>query len=157
MDALSTLLRLGFAACLSGAVAGLLLAGAMFFGAHLDEPVSGWAITGSAGLAELGSLAQFAVTTGIIVASVPAFLAGAALWGLGRHRRAARHVLAWAAAGAAVGAHLWALLELAFWTPGRGARLTYVDAGFFLACLIAGAGAALAFRTTMNCTAFMEE
>ncbi|HEX8513006.1 MAG TPA: hypothetical protein VF688_07850 [Allosphingosinicella sp.] len=157
MDAISTLLRLGFAACLSAAVAGSLLAVALFFGARLDEPLTGWASIGSAGLAELGSLAAFGITTGIVVASVPAFLAGAALWGMSRYERHAGHAFAWAAAGAAVGALLWALLELTFWTPGRGARLTYVDAGFFLACLIAGTGGALAFRTTMKCTAFMEE
>ncbi len=157
MDAISALLRLGFAACLSAAAAGLLLAMALFFGARLDEPLVGWASSGPARLAKFRSLAAFGITVGLMVASVPAFLAGGALWGLGRYRRGARRVLAWAAAGAGVGALLWALLELAFWTPGRAARLTYVDAGFFLACLIAGAGGALAFRATMNFTAFMEE
>ena len=157
MDAIATLLRLGLAACLSGAVAGLLLAGALFFGSHLDEPLIGWATTGSAGLAELWSLASFGIVIGIAVATLPAFFAGAAMWGMSRYRRTARHALAWAGAGAAIGACLWALLELSFWTPGRGAHLTYVDAGFFLACLIAGSGGALAFRTTMTWTAFMDE
>jgi hypothetical protein len=157
MDAISTLLRLGLAAFLSAAIAGLILSLALFFGARLDEPLIGWASAGSAGLAELRSVAAFGITVGLMMASVPAFLAGAALWGLGRYRRGARQAPAWAAAGAVGGALLWALLELTFWTPGRGARLTYVDCGFLLACLVAGAGGALAFRTTMNWTAFMEE
>lgn len=157
MDAIATLLRLGFAASLSGAVAGLLLAVALFFGSHLDEPLLGWGSVRSGGLAELWSLALFGITMGIFVATLPAFFAGTALWGMSRYKQGARHPLAWAGAGAAVGAFLWALLELSFWTPGRGAHLGYVDAGFFLACLIAGTGGALAFRATMTGTEFMEE
>jgi hypothetical protein len=157
MDAIATLLRLGFAALLSAAAAGLLLALALFFGSKLDEPLVGWAATGSAAVADLWALVSFGVTMGILVATLPAFLAGAAMWGMARHKRAARHALAWAGAGAAVGALLWALLELTFWTPGRAADFSYFDAGFFLACLIAGAGAALAFRTFMTWTRFMED
>ena len=134
MDAIATLLRLGLAACVSGAVAGVLLAVALFFGSNLDEPLLGWSSIGSSGLAELWALAMFGLTMGLLVATVPAFFAGAVLWGMSRYERAARHALAWAGAGAAVGAILWALMELSFWTPGRGARLTYIDAGFFLAC-----------------------
>jgi hypothetical protein len=157
MGAIATLLRLGLAACLSGAVAGLLLSLALFLGSNLDGSFTGWASTGSTGLTDLLLLAMFGVTMGIFVATLPAFFAGAALWGMGRHKRAARHALAWAGAGAVVGALLWALLELTFWTPGRAAHLSYVDAGFLLACLIAGVGGALAFRAAMTCTEFMEE
>jgi hypothetical protein len=157
MGAISTLLRLALAAGLAGAMAGLLLALAIFLGSHLDEPLLGWASTGSAGLAEFWSLVLFGTTLGILVAGLPAFFAGAAMWGMSRHRRAAHHAFAWAAAGAVVGACLWALLELSFWTPGRGANLTYLDAGFFLACLVAGTGGALVFRAAMTCTAFMDE
>jgi hypothetical protein len=154
MDAIATLFRLGLAAGLSGAAAGWLLAWALLFGANIDEAHIGWS---SAGLADLWFLAVFGITLGIPIGGVPSFFAGALLWGTGRHSRAARHVLAWAGAGAVVGALLWMLLELTFLTPGRGPHLTRTDIGFFIACLIAGAGGALTFRATMTCTAFMEE
>lgn len=154
MDAIATLFRLGLAAGLSGAAAGWLLACALFFGAGLDEPHMGWS---GAGLADLWFLAVFGITLGIPIGGLPSFFAGALLWGMGRHSRAARHVLAWAGAGALVGALLWVLLELTFWTPGRSPHLSRTDIGFFIACLIAGAGGALTFRATMTSTAFMDE
>lgn len=157
MDAIATLVRLGFAALISAAVAGLLLVLAMFFAAKLDDPLTVSAGIGWTELAELWPLLSLAVPMGIFVAGLPAFLAGATMWGIGRHRPGARRALAWAGAGASVGALFWALFELTFWTPGRSASFSGLDAAFFLACPTAGAGAALAFRAAMAWTRFMEE
>jgi hypothetical protein len=147
MAAIATFLHLALAACLSGATAGLLLAMAIFSASHWAEPVASWT---PARLRELLALAELGLTLGIVVASWPAFAAGSAMWAIGRRSQAARHGLAWAAAGSAVGALVWTLLELAVPTSGGGARLGYADAGILAACLAAGAGAALAFRATMR-------
>lgn len=156
MDAIATFLRLGLAACLSGAAAGLLFAVAVFCG-RIGQSFDAWWTSTSTPLAALGSLAAFGVVTGLVVASPPAFVAGAAMWATGRGSRRPRSPLAWACAGAAVGALFLALLELAFWTPGRGFSMTYGEAGLLAVCLAAGAGGALVFRATMILTGFMEE
>lgn len=156
MDAIATFLRLALAACLSGAAAGLLFTIAMF-GWRIGQPLGAWWTSAPAPLAALGSMAAFGVVTGLVVASPPAFVAGAAMWATGRGKRGPRSLLAWACAGAGVGALFRALLELAFWTPGRGSFLTYGEAGFLAVCLAAGACAALVFRAAMMLTRFMEE
>jgi hypothetical protein len=152
VGAIATLLRLALAASLSAASAGLLGGLALFFGMRLDGPSGG-----GAGLSDLASMASFGATMGLLVATLPAFLAGAALWGLSRHNRSARHALAWVGAGAAVGACLWILFELSFRTPGRHAYFAFAELGLLLACLIAGAGGALTFRAAMKCTDFLNE
>lgn len=155
MDAIVTFLRLALAACLSGATAGLLFSTAAF--GWRGQPFEAWWTSTSAPLAALGSLAAFGVVTGLVVASPPAFVAGAAMWAAGRGSRRPRSLLAWVCAGAGVGALLRVLLELAFWTPGRGSFVTYGEAALLALCLAAGAAAALVFRAAMILTGFMEE
>jgi hypothetical protein len=150
MAGIVMVLRLALAACLSGAAAGLLASLSIFFAPHLADPLDNWSREAPARLAELLATAEFGITLGIFVAGPPAFAAGSGMWALGRYSQSARHALAWAAVGGGIGAFLWALLELSFWTPGRGAAMTWVDAATFGICLASGAGGALVFRAAMR-------
>lgn len=139
------MVRLGLAALVSGAAAGLLATLALFIGGFLfGSPGSWWAS------AMLVDSLQVAVLAGLIVASLPAFFAGASMWALGDAFGAARHPLAWAAAGAAVGGALWIVFGLVLGRAGAGGGLDAFEAALLAASLVAGAGGALAFLAAMR-------
>ncbi|HYI41069.1 MAG TPA: hypothetical protein VE053_12200 [Allosphingosinicella sp.] len=138
------MLRLGLAALVSGAAAGMLATLALFIGGLLfGSPGSWWAFAMLADWLPIGFLA------GLVIASLPAFFAGSSMWALGDDFPYARHPLAWAAAGAAVGGALWSLFVLMLGTGGAG-RLDAMDAALLAAGLVAGAGGALAFLGAMR-------
>lgn len=83
---------------------------------------------------------------GLAIASLPAFFAGASMWAIGDSYGAARHPLAWAAAGAAVGGGLWVVFGILLGPDEIGADGWALCA----ASLIAGAGGALAFLGAMR-------
>lgn len=135
------LARLAFAALVSGAAAGLLASLAMLLGAAW---LGGWSWNVAPAEVMLAVLAA-GLAAGIVVAAPPAFLAGAAMWALGRRVEAARRPSAWATAGAAVGAFGWAAFATAIGLSVGEPGLTRPGA-LLPAAILAGAGAALAFR-----------
>jgi hypothetical protein len=138
--------RLALAALVSGAAAGLLAILALYVGALLL--LGGWAWEGLTPERLFAALAA-GMAAGLVVASLPAFLAGAAMCALGRRFEAARRVPAWAAAGAGAGLLLWAAFAIGvrarLGEPGLGGP----DATLLAACFV-GAGSALAFRAVVR-------
>ncbi|HEX8620602.1 MAG TPA: hypothetical protein VF718_01385 [Allosphingosinicella sp.] len=135
------LLRLALAALVAGAAAGLLLASAILLGATVLG--GGWtsqAPTLPGLVAGLGA----GLGGGLIVASGPAFLAGAAMCALARRFEGARRASAWAAAGAAAGLGLWAVVATAVERRIGEPGLVRPDGALVAAGL--GLAAALAFR-----------
>ena len=135
-----TMLRLAFAALVSAGTAGLLVPLLLGLPSLLDGFAGRWS-----GLSAALSILSIGVVGGLVVATLPAFFAGAWLWALGDRFGLARLPHAWAAAGASVGAGLWALFAAA---AGRGA----FEMILLAASLAAGAGGALAFRSVMHLT-----
>jgi hypothetical protein len=149
----ATILRLGLAALLSGTAAGLLLVASLLVGAVIAGADHGIG-TGETPGPEMALLAvRLAVQAGAAVATLPAFVAGAVMTGLAARFEAARHLPAWAAAGAAVGAAFWLLVELVLGQLPYGTRPSAVDEVFLAAFLFGGGGSALVFRGTMRLTA----
>lgn len=139
MMTVGMLMRLGLAALVAGVTSGALLVLAVYFGgAGIGHPEIPWMS------AMLFDWLETGLVAGLAVASIPAFVAGAAMWGLGRRIAAARRFPAWAAAGAAVGGALFALFGLVLGKMGRGG-LDSFETVLLCASLIAGAGGALAF------------
>jgi hypothetical protein len=139
------MVRLGLAALVSGAAAGMLATLAVFLGVLLFGSPEGWW-----GLAMLVDWLQLGFLAGLVVASLPAFFAGISMWAIGQDFVAARHPLAWAAAGTAVGAALWVVFGLVLGKAGADGRLDSLDLALLGASLIAGAGGALAFLGAMR-------
>jgi hypothetical protein len=141
------MMRLALAAFASGAAAGILLPLAFFAGGlFLTDLMTSWdAFEGLVGGLQAG------VAIGLVFASPPAFFAGAAMWALGERVAAARRPHAWAAAGAAVAATLWILLQcvVRLLTDGFGS-LDLFSLALLAASLPAGAGGALVFRGAMR-------
>lgn len=134
--------RLALAAMAAGAAAGLLATLELYLGALLL--LGGWAWEGVTAAKLLAGLAA-GLAAGLVALTLPAFLAGATMYALGRRFEAARRTPAWAAAGAAGGALLWALAIAAVHSrvgePGlAGLDPTLLAAGFI------GTGSALVFR-----------
>ena len=136
-------LRFIFAGVISAGIASLVLS--MLYGLVLAGPAGfifglffGWSL----------------VPLGLKTASIPAILAGGALWTLGLNRAGARHALVWAGTGAAVGlVVLWILL--AYQPVGGSALLAEQPInGFLMAGLFAVTGiiCASAFRAAMRLT-----
>jgi hypothetical protein len=140
-----TMIRLGLAALVAGGAAGILLALAVFLGGLLAGPAPEWWV-----FAMLIDWLQVGFLAGLVVATPPAFLAGASLWALGESFEAARRPPAWAAAGAFVGAALLALFEGLSGRFGSGGGLEAFDMAILAAALAAGAGSALAFLGSMR-------
>jgi hypothetical protein len=134
------LLRLALAALVSGAAAGLMMTAAALLGATWLGGLGRHSSTG-----DLAGALAAGTQAGLGAASLPAFVAGGGLWALGARRAAARSAPAWALAGAAAGLAGWALFSAAvrivLGEPGVGR-----PDGALLAALLAGSGAALAFR-----------
>ncbi|HEX8309591.1 MAG TPA: hypothetical protein VF645_14360 [Allosphingosinicella sp.] len=138
--------RLAFAAMVSAAAAGLLLPVLVALAGLLTGDSASWSAVWS-----LLFFVSIGIVGGLIFATLPAFFAGASMWALGMRFRAARLAPAWAAAGASVGAALWALFQsVAGPFAGRGAGAFEVM--LLGGCLAAGAGGALAFRSVMRLT-----
>lgn len=138
------MLRIGFAALVSGSAAGLLATLALFFaGLFFGSPGGWWGFWMLADWLPLGFLA------GLAVASLPAFFAGMAMCGLGEGFPAARRPFAWAAAGASVGGALWVLFSLLLGSVAEGG-LDALEVALLAVGLIGGAGGALAFLGTMR-------
>jgi hypothetical protein len=140
-----TMARLALAALASAATAGLLLALFLAAASLLAGAPGRWSDLQPALLMLL-----VGIVGGLVVATLPAFFAGASLWALGGRFPIARLPHAWAAAGASVGGALWALFA-AFtgaFHRGPGPLETILTA----ASLAAGAGGALAFRSAMHLT-----
>jgi hypothetical protein len=135
-------LRLGLAALVSGAAAGLMTILAIVCAGLL---LGGAAIGNWVTVVDVGAGLVTAIVAGIVVAAPPALLAGAAMCALGRRFEAARRTPAWAAAGAATGGWLWAALTLAVRILLGAPGPLRPDAVLLAAALI-GAVAALAFR-----------
>ena len=134
--------RLALAALASGAAAGMLLPLTLFVAAFAaGTAASWWAFAALVDWLKIGFVA------GLVLASFPAFFAGASMWALAGSIEAARRPSAWAAAGAAVGGAGWTLLGLML--RGGGAVDAF-ELAILAAALAAGAGAALAFRGTMR-------
>jgi hypothetical protein len=148
----STIARLGLAALLSGAAAGLLLILSLFIGALLARSGLGSGISDGSGVGMLLMMIGLGALAGIVLAAPPSFVAGAAMTGFAIRFETARRVPAWAAAGAAVGFGFWCLAALTlrpFFPPsGPGAA----DAALLTAFLLSGAAAALIFRGVMKLT-----
>jgi hypothetical protein len=139
---LKSLPRLALAALVSGAAAGLLATLALYVGALLL--LGGWAWEGLTAASLFAGLAAGAAA-GLFVATVPAFLAGATMWALGRRFEAARRLSAWSAAGAVGGVLFWAVAAAAVRIRVGEPGLTGLDATLLAAGFV-GAGSALAFR-----------
>jgi hypothetical protein len=141
MAAGGMMLRLALAALVSAATAGLLVP------LLLALP---WLLGGASGrgldLPAALLILAVGIVGGLVVATLPAFFAGASLWALGDRFGFVRLPHAWAATGASVGAGLWGLFEA---VAGTGAFATILLA----VSLAAGAGGALAFRSVMRLTA----
>ncbi|HEX6374480.1 MAG TPA: hypothetical protein VFZ91_02045 [Allosphingosinicella sp.] len=150
MAAVTIMLRLGLAALVAAAAAGSLLTLSIFLGSLVAAPPPGWTTV------ELLAWLRFGIEAGLIVATLPAFVAGALMEALGMRAPAARRAAAWAAAGAVIGAALWALFEAALWRSHREPAMFGQDLALLAACLAAGAGAALAFRWVMRRTQWLE-
>lgn len=133
--------RLALAALASGAAAGLLATLAVFLGASF---LGGWSWNVSPAEALFAMLAA-GVAAGLVAFSGPALVAGAAMCALARRVESARRAPAWAAAGAAVGALGWTAFAVAVGTSVGEPGLDR-PGGALLAAILAGAGAALAFR-----------
>jgi hypothetical protein len=144
MAAGGTTVRLGLAAIVSGAAAGMLATLAVFLGGLFGSPGSWWAFGMLVDWLPIGFLA------GLAIASLPAFFAGALMWALGDNFGAARHPLAWAAAGAAVGGALWILFGLVLGSAGAGGGLAALEAALLAASLVGGSGGALTFLGAMR-------
>jgi hypothetical protein len=139
------MVRLGLAALVSGATAGMLATLAVFLGVLLFASPEGWW-----GLAMLVDWLQIGFLAGLVLASLPAFFAGASMWALGQDFDPARHPLAWAAAGTAVGGALWLVFGLVLGEAGADGRLDPLESALFAASLIAGAGGAVVFLGAMR-------
>ena len=138
-------LRLGVAALVSGAAAGTLLPLAICLaGLFAGSAASWW------GFAMLITWLQVGFVAGLVVASLPAFFAGASMWALGASFDSARRPSAWAVAGAAVGGAGWVLLGLVIGGLDSGDGLDAFESAILAATLAAGAGAALAFLGAMR-------
>jgi hypothetical protein len=132
--------RLALAALVSGATAGLLATLSILL-AMLIGGRGAWKAPAPGDLAVL--LAD-GFGAGLIVASLPAFVGGAAMCALGRRFDYARRAPAWAAAGAGAGLVLWAVAATAVRIRVGEPGLARADGALLAAGL--GAGAALAFR-----------
>lgn len=141
MESGRMMLRLGLAALVSGAAAGMLATVAVFLDELFFRSAERWWT-----LSILADWLPIGLLAGLVIGSLPAFFAGASMWTLGHDFEAARHPLAWAVAGAAVGGALWGLFVLLLAGPGAGARFDLLLA----ASLVAGAGGALAFLGAMR-------
>lgn len=144
MAAGGMLFRLAFAALVSGAAAGLLLPLLLAMAGLLAGAPPIWSAFG-----RLSVLLPLGPAAGLVFATLPAFFAGASMWALGERFGSAGRPPAWAAAGAAVGAALWLLFELAADSFG-GSGPEAFDAALLATGLAAGAGGALAFRAAMR-------
>jgi hypothetical protein len=140
MAAGGTMLRLTLAALVSAATAGLLVPLLLGLPSLLGGYPGRWFdLSGALLILSIG------IVAGLVVATLPTFFAGAWLWALGDRFGLARLPCAWAAAGASVGAGLWALF-VAMTGPGALERI------LLAVSLAAGAGGALAFRFVMRLT-----
>ena len=150
MEAGKLMLRMALAALLSGAAAGLLLTLAVPFAFWLLDPRAGWTAADSFLPLPLARALPFAIWAGLLVATLPAFLAGALMWALAARSEAAASPAAWAAAGAGVGGALLALVYVTLSGAADGLELGRTDAALLAAFLAAGAGTALVFRGVMR-------
>jgi hypothetical protein len=139
-------LRIALAALVSGATAGMLLALAFFLAVLVVGPPGPWWT-----LAMLIDWLQIGCVAGLVIATLPAWLAGLSMWALGASYGAARHPLAWAAAGAGVGGALWVLFGPLLGNMARDG-LDRDELALLAASLLAGAGAGLAFLAAMRLT-----
>ena len=139
------MLRMALAALLSGAAGGLLLvtlsmvtvlAPRFAGGGPRLEGVAMMLVAGGAG--------------GAVVASLPAFLAGAALWALQGRYRGARRPGSWAGAGAVMGACFWGLLQALIASYDGRFELDSISALTAAIFIASGAVAALVFRAAMR-------
>ena len=128
------------AALVSAAAVGLLLPLGIFFGAML---LGGWSWHFATATALAGGLGV-GLEAGLVGATLPAFVAGAAMCALGRRFEAARRARVWGAAGAGAGLLLWAVAATAVVIRVGEPGLARPDGALLAAGL--GAGAALAFR-----------
>lgn len=145
------ILRMALAALASGAAAGLLLIALVALPVWLFDPRPGWAAA-EAMLPMLPRFLFLAVLVGLVVATLPAFLAGAAMWALARRFEAASRPPAWAAAGAGGGALFLVLTYLALGQRSVAFQLDRTDFALLAAFLLAGAGTALVFLGIMRLT-----
>lgn len=143
------ILRMALAALASGAAAGPLLILLVALPLWLFDPRQGWAAA-EAMLPMLPRFLFLAVSVGLVVATLPAFLAGAAMWALARRFEAASRPPAWAAAGAGVGAAFLVLTYVALGQRSAGFQLAGTDFALLAAFLLAGAGTALVFWGAMR-------
>lgn len=134
--------RLALAALAAGAAAGVLATLALYLGALL---LVGWAWEGVSASALLAGLAA-GLAAGLVVATLPAFVAGTAMYALGRRFEAARRSPAWAAAGACGGLATWAAFAIGVRARVGEPGLAALDSTLVAACLV-GTGSALAFRS----------
>jgi hypothetical protein len=146
MAAGGMMLRLALAALVSAGTSGLIVPILLGLALLLDgNPQIGFDVRGSLLLLSVG------IAGGLVVATLPAFFAGAWLWAFGDRFGRARLPAAWAAAGASVGGALWALFGAATGAFHRGPG--GFEALTLAVSLAAGAGGALAFRAIMLLTA----
>jgi hypothetical protein len=143
------ILRMALAALASGAAAGLLPLLVVVLPMWLFDPRTGWTAAEEM-LPMLPRILFLAVSLGLVVATLPAFLAGAAMWALARRFEAASRPPAWAAAGAGVGAAFLVLAYVALGQRSLAFRLDRTDLALIAAFLIAGAGTALVFLGVMR-------
>lgn len=146
MVSVSLAARMVLAALVAGATAGTLLVLSFWAGPLLFGSAPGWwTFRALTDWLPIGFLA------GLLGATLPAFLAGSLMWSLGASVRAARHPLAWAAAGAGVGGALWTMFGPVLGEVGRDG-LDPMETALLAAALFAGAGSALAFLAAMRLT-----
>lgn len=147
-----TILRLAAAASVSSVAAGALLALFLLFG-PLSDPQPAWAPGEPPPLDLLFGALRFGIEGAFILAALPALVAGSAMWALGRRHKEVHRPRAWAAAGACIGAVLFALAEALVGMDPFDLRTSTLEAALGASFLAAGAGAALAFRALMWLTA----
>jgi hypothetical protein len=146
------ILRLAAAALVSSVAAGALLVLFLLSG-PVPDPRPGLGSSEPPPLELLVGTLRFGLEGAFIFAAVPALAAGTSMWALGRRHSAARRPRAWAAAGACVGAIFFTLAQAEFGIDPFDLAMSGLEAALCAAFLVAGAGAALAFRAVMRLTA----
>lgn len=146
-------LQLALAALIAVAGAALTLIPLAMIVGIAEAVLSGRAGDAIAAIPAMAGMALFLggllLGPAVLAAGLPAWLAGGALWLLGRRRAWARRRLAWGGAGALIALIAW----LIAFPPGTQAPSVPTRAGLLSMLLVAGMAGGQMFRAAMAATA----
>jgi len=148
MTWLATILRLAAAASVSSLAAGTSMVLLLMYGPLL-APHQSWGSSEPPPLDLMLWALRHGLEGAFVLAALPALAAGAAMSALGRRLEAARRPRAWAGAGAFVGALFFLLAQATVGMDPFDLEMSSLEAASGAAFIVAGAGAALAFRAMM--------